>query len=44
MDHFSIDKHSGFTYGSKSVIWNNGRDTATLRDGNGTVVDMYTYP
>jgi hypothetical protein len=34
----------GFSYGSGSAIWNNSGDTATLRDGNGTVVDSYTYP
>ena len=34
----------GFNYGSGSAIWNNGGDTATLRNGEGTVVDVYTYP
>ena len=34
----------GFSYGSGAAIWNNSGDTATLRDGNGTLVDMYTYP
>ena len=34
----------GFNYGSGSAIWNNTGDTATLRDGEGAVVDVYTYP
>jgi hypothetical protein len=34
----------GFSYGRGSGIWNNGGDTATLRDANGTVIDVYTYP
>lgn len=34
---------SGFSYGSGSAIWNNGSDTATLKDGNGTLVDEYSY-
>lgn len=28
---------------SGNSIWNNDGDTATLRDNNGTVVDVYTY-
>ena len=32
----------GFSYGSGSAIWNNGGDTATLRDGNGTLIDEYS--
>jgi hypothetical protein len=32
-----------FSYGSGTVIWNNGGDTATLRDGNGTLIDEYSY-
>jgi len=34
----------GFNYGSGSAIWNNGGDMATLRDGNGMVIDTYSYP
>jgi competence protein ComEC len=34
----------GFNYGSGSAIWNNSGDTAYLRDGNGTLIDTYTYP
>jgi competence protein ComEC len=34
----------GFSYGSGSAIWNNTGDTAYLRDGNGTLIDTYTYP
>ncbi|HZW02631.1 MAG TPA: lamin tail domain-containing protein [Anaerolineaceae bacterium] len=34
----------GFSYGSGSAIWNNSGDTATLRNGQGTVVDSYSYP
>jgi competence protein ComEC len=33
----------GFNYGSGSAIWNNGGDTAYLRDGNGTPIDDYSY-
>jgi hypothetical protein len=33
----------GFNYGSGSAIWNNGGDTAYLRDGNGTLIDDYSY-
>jgi hypothetical protein len=33
----------GFSYGSGSAIWNNGGDTATLRDGNGALIDDYSY-
>jgi len=34
----------GFSYGSGAAIWNNGGDCATLRDGNGQLVDQYCYP
>jgi len=27
-----------------SAVWNNGGDTATLRDAQGTVISTYTYP
>jgi hypothetical protein len=33
----------GFRYESGSAIWNNGGDTATLRDANGTLIDDYSY-
>jgi hypothetical protein len=33
----------GFSYGSGSAIWNNGGDTAYLRNGNGTLIDEYSY-
>ena len=33
----------GFSYGSGSAIWNNTGDTAYLRDGNGTMIDEYSY-
>jgi hypothetical protein len=33
----------GFSYGSGSAIWNNSGDTATLRDGIGTLIDDYSY-
>jgi predicted ATPase with chaperone activity len=33
----------GFNYGSGSAIWNNSGDTATLKDGNGTLIDEYGY-
>ena len=33
----------GFNYGNGSAIWNNSGDTATLRDGNGTLIDDYSY-
>ena len=33
----------GFSYGSSSAIWNNGGDTAYLRDGNGTLIAEYSY-
>ena len=32
-----------FSYGSGSAIWNSTRDTATLKDGNGTLNDEYSY-
>jgi hypothetical protein len=34
----------GFSYDSATPIWNDNGDTATLRDGNGTLIDRYTYP
>ena len=33
----------GFDYHSKSAIWNNDGDTATLKDGAAKVVSKYTY-
>jgi len=33
----------GFNYGSGTAIWNNDGDTATLRDGYGTLIDEYSY-
>ena len=33
----------GFNYGNSSAIWNNGGDTATLRDALGNLVHTYTY-
>jgi cardiolipin synthase A/B len=33
----------GFNYGSGSAIWNNTGDTASLRNSNGVLIDMYTY-
>jgi hypothetical protein len=33
----------GFSYGSGSAIWNNTGDNATLRDGNGILIDDYSY-
>ncbi len=33
----------GFNYGSSTAIWNNGGDTAYLRDSNGTLIDDYSY-
>lgn len=33
----------GFSYGSSLEIWDNGGDTAYLRDGNGTLIDDISY-
>lgn len=33
----------GFSFGNNLSIWNNGGDTATLRDYYGTVVSQYSY-
>ena len=33
----------GFNYESGSAIWNNGGDTAYLRDANGTLIDDYSF-
>ena len=33
----------GFNYGNGSAIWNNTGDTAALKDGNGTLIDEYSY-
>ena len=34
----------GFNYGSGDAIWNNSGDTATLRDGQGNIIDQFQYP
>lgn len=34
----------GFTYKSKSAIWGNSGDCATLRDGEGLIIDKTCYP
>lgn len=33
----------GFSYGSGKAIWNNGGDTAYLRDAYGTIINEYSY-
>jgi len=33
----------GFNYGSVAAIWNNGGDTATLRDSTGALKSQWTY-
>ena len=33
----------GFNYGSSTAIWNNGGDTAYLRNSIGTLIDDYSY-
>jgi competence protein ComEC len=33
----------GFNFGSGEAIWNNSGDTATLRDGQGNLVNQYSY-
>lgn len=33
----------GFTYGSGAAIWNNGGDTAYLRDSTGALISQRTY-
>jgi competence protein ComEC len=33
----------GFNYGSGEAIWNNSGDTATLRDGQGNIVNQFPY-
>jgi hypothetical protein len=34
---------SELSFGSGSAIWIKGGDTATLRDGNVTLIDEYSY-
>jgi competence protein ComEC len=34
----------GFSYGKGDAIWNNSGDTATLRDGQGNIIDQFHYP
>ncbi len=38
-----LPEHCGFTYYSLSPIWENNGDCAYLKDGDGTLVDMYCY-
>jgi len=38
------DDAANLYWGRASAVWNNGGDTATLRDAQGTVVSTYTYP
>jgi len=32
-----------FSYGRGAAVWNNTGDTAYLRDGEGELVDSYSY-
>jgi endonuclease YncB( thermonuclease family) len=38
-----LPEHCGFTYYSLSPIWDNHRDCAYLKDGDGILIDMYCY-
>jgi hypothetical protein len=41
---YGNDTNTILFWQSNSYVWNNDGDNATLRDGNGDIVDLYNYP